>query len=187
MQANKRACRWQPNAVLSRGSHAYPGAYGWSRWGGTGRRCVPRVGRPIRSGGPPVASCSCVRVSSLVAVRPAGAGWGARGMRPRHDRRPGGQSGVWCVWRWPRGVPVRAGTRSGGLTGPDLRTAAPQERRSGLVGGGRAWGCRGTNAIARRRTPCQAASVRGPSNQVLSEVLRAGHASTAGRSPEHSR
>ena len=44
-------------------------------------------------------------------------------------------------------------------------------------------GCRGTNSIARRRTPCQAASVRGPSNQVLSEVLRAGRASTAGLSP----
>ena len=31
--------------------------------------------------------------------------------------------------------------------------------------------------------PCQAASVRGQSNQVLSEVLRAGRASTAGLSP----
>jgi hypothetical protein len=46
-----------------------------------------------------------------------------------------------------------------------------------------AWRCRGTNSIARRSTPCQAASVRGPSNQVLSEVLRAGRASTAGLSP----
>ena len=27
MQANKRACRWQHNAVLSRDTHAYPGAY----------------------------------------------------------------------------------------------------------------------------------------------------------------
>jgi hypothetical protein len=39
------------------------------------------------------------------------------------------------------------------------------------------------NSIARRSTPCQAASVRGPSNHVLSEVLRAGRASTAGLSP----
>jgi len=46
-----------------------------------------------------------------------------------------------------------------------------------------AWGCRGPNSIARRRMPCQAASVRGPSNQVLSEVLRAGRASTAGLFP----
>jgi hypothetical protein len=51
------------------------------------------------------------------------------------------------------------------------------------VAGGRAWGCRGPNSIARRRTPCQAASVRGQSNQELSEVLRAGRASTAGLSP----
>jgi hypothetical protein len=51
------------------------------------------------------------------------------------------------------------------------------------VAGGMARGCRGTNSIARRRTPCQAASVRGQSNQVLSEVLRAGRASTAGLSP----
>ena len=46
-----------------------------------------------------------------------------------------------------------------------------------------AWGCRSTNSIARRSTPCQAASVRGSSNHVLSEVLRAGRASTAGLSP----
>ena len=49
--------------------------------------------------------------------------------------------------------------------------------------GGMAWGCRGPNSIARRSPPCQAASVRGQSNQVLSEVLRAGRASTAGLSP----
>ena len=36
----------------------------WSRWGWTGRRCVPSVGRPIPSGVPPVASGSCVRASS---------------------------------------------------------------------------------------------------------------------------
>jgi hypothetical protein len=46
-----------------------------------------------------------------------------------------------------------------------------------------AWGGRGPNSIARRSTPCQAASVRGQSNQVLSEVLRAGRESTAGLSP----
>src|SRR5262249_34025208 len=71
----------------------------------------------------------------------------------------------------------------GGLRGPGLLTTAPQGRRSGPVAGGLARGCRGTNSIARRRTPCQAASVRGPSNQMLSEVLRAGRASTAGLSP----
>ena len=46
-----------------------------------------------------------------------------------------------------------------------------------------AWGGRGPNSIARRSTPGQAASVRGQSNQVLSEVLRAGRESTAGLSP----
>ena len=51
------------------------------------------------------------------------------------------------------------------------------------MAGGMAWGCRGPNSIARRSTPCQAASVRGQSNQMLSEVLRAGRASTAGLSP----
>src|SRR4029434_993769 len=70
-----------------------------------------------------------------------------------------------------------------GLSGPSLLTAAPQGRRSGPVAGGRAWGCRGTNSIARRSTPCQAASVRGQSNQELSGVLRAGRASTVGLSP----
>src|SRR4030095_13845725 len=111
-------------------------------------------------------------------------GWGARGMRPAHDRLLGEIGQGWGLsGRWPSGVPARAGTRSGGLTGPDLRTAAPQERRLGLVGGGMAWGGRGTNSIARRSTPCHAASVRGPSNQELSEVLRAGRASTAGLSP----
>src|SRR5262249_10798072 len=68
-------------------------------------------------------------------------------------------------------------------TGSGLRTAAPQERRSGLVGGGGAEGDCGTKSIARRRTPGQAASLRGQSNPLLSEVLRAGRASTAGRSP----
>ena len=31
-RANKRACQWQPNGMLSRGTHAYPGANG----------CLPR-------------------------------------------------------------------------------------------------------------------------------------------------
>ena len=47
------------------------------------------------------------------------------------------------------------------------------------MAGERAWGGRSPNSIARRRTPCQAASVPGQSNQVLSEVLRAGRESTA--------
>src|SRR5215475_1708875 len=74
--------------------------------------------------------------------------------------------------------------RLGGFTGPALRTAAPQGRRSGPVADGMAWGCRGTNSIACRRTPGQAASVRGQSNQVLPELLRAERVSTVGLCPE---
>jgi hypothetical protein len=62
-------------------------------------------------------------------------------MRPTHDRQQGegGQgSGV------SGGGPVVSrrgqGTRSKELIGPELWTAASQERRSGLVGGGMAWG-----------------------------------------------
>ncbi len=114
---------------------------------------------------------------------PASAGWGARGMRPTHDRRPGevGQ-GCGVSGGGPVGSLREQERGLGGLNGPGLCTAAPQGRRSGPVAGGRAWGCRGTNSIARRSTPCQAASVRGQSNQVLSEVLRAGRESTAGLS-----
>src|SRR5262249_25166557 len=67
--------------------------------------------------------------------------------------------------------------------GPGLRTTGPPGRLTGPVAGGMARGCRGTNSIARRSTSCQAASVRGQSNQMLSGVLRAGRASTAGLSP----
>ena len=54
---------------------------------------------------------------------------------------------------------------------------------AGPVAGRMTEGAPKVNSIARRSTPCQAASVRGQSNQVLSEVLRAGRASTAGLSP----
>jgi hypothetical protein len=69
-------------------------------------------------------------------------GWGARGMKPTHARWPGGggRSGGWCVWRWPSGVPARAGTWSEGLSGPGLHPAAPQGRLAGPVAGGMAWG-----------------------------------------------
>jgi hypothetical protein len=62
-------------------------------------------------------------------------------MRPTHDRLLGevdqgrGVSGGGPV------VSLRGQERGlGGFTGPELRTAASQERRSGLVGGGMAWG-----------------------------------------------
>jgi hypothetical protein len=150
----------------------------------TGRRGVPSVGRPIPRGVLPVASGSCVRVLSRVVVRPRRYGLGS--VRHEADTREaagGGRSGGWYVWRWLGGVPPQARTRSGGLSGPGLWTTASQERRSGPVAGGMAWRCCGTNSVARRSAPCQAASVRGQSNQELSEVLRAGRESTAGLSP----
>jgi hypothetical protein len=105
-------------------------------------------------------------------------------MKPTHARWQG-ESSQGCGLSGGGPVVARRGpgTRSGGRSGPGLHPAAPQGRLAGLVAGGRAWGGRGPNSIARRRTPCQAASGRGPSNQVLSAVLRAGRASTAGLSP----
>jgi hypothetical protein len=58
----------------------------WSRWDGTGRRCVPSVGRPIPSGVRPVASGSCARASSR-AEEPLPT-WPQR--RAPHEIRPAG-------------------------------------------------------------------------------------------------
>ena len=164
-------CRWGSRPWLSRSRSI-------------GRQPVPSGARRTRNGVPPAGSCWCAPGSSRGAVRLRQFGLGsARHEADTRQAAGGGRSGGWCVWRWPGGVPMQARTRSGGLSGPGLWTTAPQERRSGPVAGGMAWRCRGTNSIARRSTPCQAASVRGQSNQVLSEVLRAGRASTAGLSP----
>ena len=148
-----------------------------------GRPCVPNGATRIRNGVPPAVSGSCVPASSRVAVRHRLYGLG----NARHEadtRHAAGRSrsGGWCVWRWPGGVSPPAGQWSGGLRGPSRRTTAPPGRLSGPAAGGRVWRCRCTNSIARRSPSCQAASVRGQSNQVLSEVLRAGRASTAGLS-----
>ena len=62
-------------------------------------------------------------------------------MRPTHARLLG-ESGQGCGLSG--GGPVVSlrgqGRGLGGSAGPDLRTAAPQERRSGPVVGGMAWG-----------------------------------------------
>ena len=131
-----------------------------------------------------MASSSCGRVSSRVAVRPHWCGLGSA--RHEANTRPAaGEVGEGSgVSRGDLVVSLRVQGRGlGGLSEPSLRTTTPQGRRLGPVAGGMAWGYRGTNSIVRRSTPCQAASVRGQSNQVLSEVLRAGRASTAGLSP----
>jgi len=104
-------------------------------------------------------------------------------MKPTHTRRQGESSQGWGL---SGGGPVVSrrgqGTRSRGRSGPGLHPAALQGRLTGPVAGGRGGGP-GLNSIARRSTPCQATSVRGQSNQMLSEVLRAGRVSTAGLSP----
>ena len=62
-------------------------------------------------------------------------------MKPTHARRQGESSQGWGL---SGGGPVVSrrgqGRGLGGLSGPGLHPAAPQERRSGLVVGGRAWG-----------------------------------------------
>ena len=105
-------------------------------------------------------------------------------MKPTHARRQGESSQGWGLSGGGPVVSLRGQGRGLGGSAGQVCTRRPHRGGwSGLVAGGRAWGCRGTNSIARRSTPCQAASVRGQSNQVLSEVLRAGRASTAGLSP----
>ena len=105
-------------------------------------------------------------------------------MRLTHDRWPGevdqggGVSG---------GGPVVFLRRQGrGLGGSEGRGCGGLPRRGGGQGlwqaGGRGGDPRITS-IARRSTPCHAASVRGQSNHMLSAVLRAGRVSTAGLSP----
>jgi hypothetical protein len=62
-------------------------------------------------------------------------------MKPTHARLQGESSQGWGL---SGGGPVVSrrgqGTRSGGLSGPGLHTAAPQGRLAGPVAGGRAWG-----------------------------------------------
>ena len=107
----------------------------------TGRPCVPNGATRIRNGVPPAVSGSCVPASSRVAVRHRLHGLGnARHKADTRHAAGRSRSGGWCVWRWPGGASPQAGQWSGGLRGPSLRTTAPQERRSGLVGGGRARG-----------------------------------------------
>ena len=62
----------------------------------------------------------CTGVIPRGGCAPAGTGWGARGMRPTHDRRRGRSARGWCVWRWPGGVPPWQGRGLGGLSGPGL-------------------------------------------------------------------
>ena len=92
--------------------------------------------------------------------------------------------GVVCLAA-ARGRVQRPGRQySGAVAAPGTAIAPAREGPAGPVTGRMTWGGPHVNSIARGGAkPGQAASVRGQSNQVLSEVLRAGRASTAGLSP----
>ena len=105
-------------------------------------------------------------------------------MKPTHTRRQGESSQGWGL---SGGGPVVSrrgqGTRSRGRSGPGLHPAALQGRLTGPVAGGRAWGGARPKLHSASEHPVSGRIVRGQSNQMLSEVLRAGRASTAGLSP----
>ena len=139
------------------------------------------MGRLILSGVPPVASCSCVRASSR----------GEEHLPAWHQRSAPHEIRITGEPCHGRGVPGGSqGTRTTACAHcSGVAKGATHGHRSFQCGAGRAChrphngGAPNGNSIARRSTPCQAASVRGQSNQVLSEVLRAGRESTAGLSP----
>ena len=153
------------------------------RW--TGKRCVRSVGRPILSGVPPVASGSCApgviprggappRLASRSARHePASLGSPARGVVCLVAAGDG-DNGL-ALLRGGRGATPAIAPSSVGLAGPvagRITEGRPQWKLHSV----------------RLPKPGQAASVRGQSNQVLSEVLRAGREVHRGAlSPEHSR
>ena len=143
---------------------------------------MPNGAPRIRNGVPPAGSGSCVPASSRVAVRHRlyGLGHSRHEADTRHaaGRSRSGEMVCLAVARWC------LSTGRAMVWGAQRAQSADDcpAREAVRACGGAAYGCRGTNSIARRSPPCQAASVRGQSNQVLSEVLRAGRASTAGLS-----
>ena len=146
----------------------------------SGRPCVPSVGTRIRSGVPPVASSSCVRALSRgEEPRPA---WPQRSA-PHEIRTTGSPArGVVCLVA-ARGRDRPVSSAPGRLRAPCTSIApasvGPAEPVTGRITGRPQWKLHSV----RLPKPGQAASVRGQSNQVLSEVLRAGRESTAGLSP----
>ena len=97
----------------------------WSRWGWTGRRCVPSVETPIPSGVPPVASGSCAPASSHGEEHlPAS----PRRNAP-HERRSTGEPNQGC--RVPgdsQGTPTIAWRQSSrAVAAPGTAIAPPRE------------------------------------------------------------
>jgi hypothetical protein len=158
------------------GNRPWPCRSLWS-----GRPCAPSAVMRIRNGVRPVANSWCAPALS------PGAG--------RRRRR--------CLENVPHDVDIAEAVGEGdGVSGPRLavsgagrqdhggasrarspRLPAPQTRAHAGTTGWIPWGWLSINSIARGGHLGQAASVRGQSNQVLSGVLRAGRASTAGLSP----
>src|SRR5262249_10698772 len=145
-------------------------------------RCVPSVETPIPSGVPPVASGSCAPASShgeehLPACPQRCAPHEIRttGETSQGRRVPGGGQGT--GGNSLEGV-LRGGR--GARHGHCFRPCGVSSACHRPHDGGRP---PGKLQSARLPNPGQAASGRGPSNQVLSEVLRAGRESTAGLSP----
>jgi hypothetical protein len=143
---------------------------------------VPSVETPIPSGVPPAASGSCAPASSHGEEHlPA-----CPQRRAPHESRTTGETSQGC--RVPSGgqetgVNSLEGVLRGGR-------CAKHGHRSCPCGVSRAWHRPhdggwppGKLHSVRLLKPGQAVSGRGPSNHMLSEVLRAGRASTAGRSP----
>ena len=168
--------RCSRDAEPTLGNRPWPCRSLWS-----GRLCAPSAVMRIRNGVRPVANSWCPPALS------PGAG---------HRRRC-------CLENVPHDVAIAEAVGEGdGVSGPRLavsgagrqdhggasrarspRPPAPQTRAHAGTTGLIPWGWLSINSIACGGHLGQAASVRGQSNQVLSAVLRAGRASTAGLSP----
>jgi len=158
----------------------------WSRWGWTGRRCVPSVETPIPSGVPPVASGSCARVSSrgegLLPASP-------RGSAP-HEIRTTGEPGQGC--RVPgdsQGTPPTAWRQScRAVAAPGTAIAPAREGPARPVPARMTEGGPTVTSIARGGTnlvrPHQGAV--SPNNAIRSAQGRTG-VHRGALSPEHSR
>src|SRR5262245_26285993 len=174
---SRRTPRPSPSAARRLGNRRWSPHQPW-----TGRPCVRSVGRPILSGVLPAGSASCALGSShgeehLPACPQRHAPHEIRttGETSQGRRVPGGGQGT--EGNSLEGV-LRGGrcTRHGHCFRPCGVSSACHRPHDG------GWPP-GKLHSARLPNPAQAASGRGPSNQVLSEVLRAGRESTAGLSP----
>ena len=88
----------------------------WRRpWPWTGSRCGRSEATSLRSAVPPAGRAWCAPALSRAGVRHP-LSWRGRARQEAGTRQVAGgeRPGGWAVWRWPSGVPARAGTRSRG-------------------------------------------------------------------------